>query len=90
LFICALGVSAVPGAELITRPFRPYLPRKHASDAPVGPAPTIRRSVSSVVDDEEEDTKPLLEEEYLEVMLAMVINIALGQSQQDVDTFLKF
>ena len=60
--ICARGVFAVPGAELIMMPLRPlvmsverrqmshrdspYEARKHANDAPAGPAPTIKKSVS--------------------------------------------
>jgi hypothetical protein len=43
-------VSAVPGAELIISPFKLYLARKHAREAPAGPAPTIRRSVSTDVE----------------------------------------
>ena len=45
--MCALGVSAVPGADAMRIPFRPYVARKHAKDAPAGPAPTMRKSVST-------------------------------------------
>jgi hypothetical protein len=43
-------VSAVPDAELIISPFKLYLARKHANEAPAGPAPTIRRSISTNVE----------------------------------------
>jgi hypothetical protein len=65
----------VPGAELIIRPFKPYLARKHASDAPAGPAPTIRRSVSSVTEAGEECVIPLMGVEYMGVIEAMVVSI---------------
>ncbi len=61
--ICALGVSAVPGVAASMMPFKPgvlstlssdlpkeFLPccaRKHAREAPAGPAPIINRSVST-------------------------------------------
>lgn len=46
--MCALGVCDVVGALDINRPVMLYggCERKHASEAPAGPAPTIRNGVS--------------------------------------------
>lgn len=66
LVMCALGVSALPGAEPSIIPFNPIhgqlstetrlnlvgcLPceaKKPANDAPAGPVPIMRRSVTTV------------------------------------------
>ncbi len=66
LVMCALGVFAVLGVDATIIPFSPgsrstsssrgqgkFLPfcaRKHARAAPAGPAPTIKRSASTVTD----------------------------------------
>lgn len=63
--IWALGVSAVLGVEASISPFKPancqrpifgisweYIPcctKKHASEAPAGPAPMIKRSISMIL-----------------------------------------
>jgi hypothetical protein len=46
--IWALGVSALVDAELIMSPVIPWEERKHASEAPAGPVPTISTSMSMV------------------------------------------
>jgi hypothetical protein len=50
--MCALGVCDVVGAAEIIIPVMAYggCERKHASDPPAGPAPTIRNGVSTIFD----------------------------------------
>lgn len=47
--MCARGVGEGPGAEEIRRPCRPWEARKQAREAPAGPVPIIKRSISTIV-----------------------------------------
>ena len=93
LVMCALGVSAVLGVDAIIIPFNPgrrstsssggqgqFLPfcaRKHARAAPAGPAPTIKRSVST-------DNRSILQHSW---RLAIVLNLCIGSKSSRIQAW---
>ena len=71
--MCALGVSDVPGAADNMMPVRPWEARKHASEAPAGPAPTMRNGVSMTC-----SSSPLI---VVETMLIYQLKRANGEAR---------